>query len=769
MCPDKASKTGFPDQGPGRPSACLFPPLPADAARLLEGYGQLVDEVLDLKPKHRRELPENIRQLSHELTDERALGFAPKYMSDAASLSAYVSFFLPWNLYRLSRLLAGLELDLPDGAVCVDLGSGPLTMVQALWLAKPELRGRELRFFCVDRAGKPMRVGQDLFSRLAGPETPWRTELVQGGLGARLPAKASLLTAANVLNELGTRTGEGREERMAQGLSRQTNADARLLLVEPGTRTGGRLLSSLREELAEEGFVPLAPCTHVAECPMPGTAGKPWCHFQFGTVGVPQWLTRLSEEAGFRRRGVALSFLYAGRGAAARTPAGVRLISDVFELPDAGQLGRYGCAEAGLVLAAGDELALRRLPSGCLWQPRWPEEPARDAKSGALMLPVEGARGEGRAQRPQDLPQGRSQNADKPAQGRAAKGKKPKSPGMLKVRNMAVQAFREGQAGEGPAGGRKGRSKGEPQAARAEDGKAGGFGKPARKGHGKPRGQGSETPAPTGKPRPGKGRQEAPAGAAHGDEKPFDGRSAGKPSAKAKGHDAQSRGQTARQGDERPGKGRGGKAGQRSGDRFEGPRGQRDAGESGAARRKEHGPRGGEQARFGKQDAKGRQAKGSFGRQDSFAGAGRQDRGDWKPAGQAPKARGQAHGGRGAQDGTHAGGPGGGPHRGRKGGPAGQGRGPESGRREGHPRFQAKGPGAWRGAGAPAGRPGFDSRATREQSEYERQLREGQERSRRERGEPDVKDGREERGEQGRQSPRRGRKRGRGSGKGGGR
>jgi hypothetical protein len=94
-----------------------------------------------------------------------------------------------------------------------------------------------------------------------------------------------------------------------------------MLLVEPGTRTGGRLLSALRTELAEEGFMPLAPCTHVADCPMPGTTGKAWCHFQFGVVGAPQWLQRMSEDVGFRRRGLALESNGGGVGGSG---AGVR-------------------------------------------------------------------------------------------------------------------------------------------------------------------------------------------------------------------------------------------------------------------------------------------------------------------------------------------------------------------------------------------------------------------------------------------------------------
>lgn len=792
MCPDKPH--AFPSRGP-RPehgAACLFPPLADEAARQLEGYGEIVAQVLDLKPKHRRELPANIRQLSHELTDERAMGFAPKYMSDAASLSAYVSFFLPWNLYRLTRLLSGLELELPERAVCVDLGSGPLTVVQALWLARPELRGRELRFYCLDRAAKPMRVGQELFARLAGPDTPWRLELIQGGLGTRLPARADLLTAANVLNELGTRAGEGREERMALGLSRQAAKDARLLLVEPGTRTGGRLLSALRSELAEEGFAPLAPCTHAAECPMPGTTGKPWCHFQFGTAGSPRWLERLSEQAGFHRRGVALSFLYAARGEAARTPAGVRVISDIFELPGTGRSGRYGCAEAGLVLAAGGEQYLRGLPSGCLWRPRWPDAPERDLKSGALMISAGPVRGAGASE---GGPMRRGASEDRPARGNK------QTSGMLKVRDMALQAFRAAETEErSNMTERKGRARGradevpeERTGGRAKGQADEGGGASARSGRTKAHEAEAGQPK-SGEPRQGKERYARgqgkrfgePGGERQGSAGPKGGKPAGRPKARAKAHGkaAQAPGK-ATPGREGPARGKAGApfadqaaphdksrgkkfkpASDRSGDQGrESRQGRAGRGQDRFAR-DEHEQRGVRAGKGGKPGFKARSDKPGQGRAEAFSGPDRADRGGRKPG----KPGKPAQGGRADRFGDFSPRQGQAP-KGRKGAQAGADRSGEFGARPGGPRhFKGRGKGPARGHDVSAYAAGvrqlYDSRATREQLEYERQMREGQERGRRESGENDDRreqGGREERGQRGR-----GRGRGPGGSKGGG-
>ena len=116
----------------------------------LDRYGLFIRNALGLKAKHARQLPFEIRDLSATLTDERD-DFAPDYMTRPGPLAAYVHYFHPWNLYRLTRLFAGLPLTLPDNAIIADLGAGPLTVATALWLARPDLRRKPLRLLCLDR------------------------------------------------------------------------------------------------------------------------------------------------------------------------------------------------------------------------------------------------------------------------------------------------------------------------------------------------------------------------------------------------------------------------------------------------------------------------------------------------------------------------------------------------------------------------------------------------------------------------------------------
>ena len=314
---------------------------------------------------------------------------------------------------RQTRLFADLPIALPDNALVVDLGAGPLTVLQALWLARPELRRQKLRFVCLDRAGKSLRLGRDLF-RLLDPESPWDIRLEAEHLFKLPRARADLITAANVLNELSGGPGSRREPDLA-GLAGRLAAhlapDGSLLLVEPGTRLAARRLIELREILIEdERFVMASPCPHQTQCPMPGTGRKAWCHFGFDSQGAPAWLTHLSEAARLPKSRLHVSFVLAGRTLPRPDETQARVVSEAFPLPG-GERGQYACSVRGLTLLMG---WMRQ--SGELVRPVWPEADVVDKVSGALRVPMPGPDG-----KPHRGPQAR--HAKDAGDGRAAPGK----------------------------------------------------------------------------------------------------------------------------------------------------------------------------------------------------------------------------------------------------------------------------------------------------------------------------------------------------------
>ena len=394
-------------------SDMLFPRAGGELRAGQETLLDLIESCFPLAGRYRAHLGRDVLDLSRSLTDKRS-DRDDGYLGKPAALSAYLRYFLPWNVYRLSRLLPALPLALADGDAVTDLGSGPLTFPIALWLSRPELRSRSLEFRCLDRTGKVLEAGGTLFRALAGAESPWRIRTIRGSLGARVEGpKAALVVAANVLNELfwDDRSAVAEQaERKAVFLGALARDDGQVLIVEPGIPRSGEFVSALRDAFIGLGRSPLAPCPHAVACPMPGGRGKKWCHFAFGTEDASERLHRLSAAAAIPKERATLSFVLAGPASAEPASAAmakakavvaaaaaervlpddpdipVRIISDSFALPD-GSSGRYGCSRRGLTIVYGRRGTMEALESGTLIRLRTPSGPElRDPKTGALAL-----------------------------------------------------------------------------------------------------------------------------------------------------------------------------------------------------------------------------------------------------------------------------------------------------------------------------------------------------------------------------------------------
>lgn len=156
----------------------LFPPLSAAAREALERLPEALAKVRPLSAAHRRSLPEDVADLSRLLTTERGALNRP-YWSSPAFVSAYLYYFLPWNLLRLTRLLSGLPLPDPGAAVVpeseallLDAGSGPLTLPLALWLARPLWREAPVRVLGPGQRGSAPGIGQGAVQGLGRDSRP---------------------------------------------------------------------------------------------------------------------------------------------------------------------------------------------------------------------------------------------------------------------------------------------------------------------------------------------------------------------------------------------------------------------------------------------------------------------------------------------------------------------------------------------------------------------------------------------------------------------
>ncbi|MDR0408955.1 MAG: rRNA methyltransferase [Spirochaetaceae bacterium] len=391
----------------------LFPPLNIAARGALEKLFPAIDAAFPLKQRFLSELPKNIARLSAMLTKERA-ALKGGYMSDPALLHAYLRYFLPWNVFRLARLLPSLPLAALNSAAngspeIVDVGAGPLTLPVSLWIAFPELRAAPLRFVCVDKSGAALEAGKKLFSALAqqtgAAENHWQIKTRRAAFeespAASKENSAVLVCALNVCNELfqhipqaDTGALSERARKFTRSLLRLTGEGGRALVIEPGAPRPAQFLHFARQAFIEQGFTIEAPCPQTEKCPMHGgRRGQKWCHFNFDTKDAPEALNKISAQAFLPKEKVTLSFLLAAKkrkDKPEKDALNVRVISDAFSLPE-NKTGRYACSEEGLTLIRGSRTLVEKHRQGTFLRAKRPAKTLRDAKSGAFILDIEEA------------------------------------------------------------------------------------------------------------------------------------------------------------------------------------------------------------------------------------------------------------------------------------------------------------------------------------------------------------------------------------------
>ncbi len=402
----------------------LFENLPPDAQKIVNDFDDVVQSVRPLSSKQFLHLPEDIRGLSHRLTDERSRRRAG-YLNETAALTAYVRYFQWWNLVRLTRLFAGLGeecFSVPDDGVCLDVGSGPLTVPIALWLARPELRAKKLTWYCLDYSQNALAFGEDMFLAVAARTIaaaaartgtaaevrtvaartsassepcgeadaersggcPWKIVRVKGELGTQIRRRADFISCANMFNEAVQLSGKPPEftaKKAAAELSGYAAAGARIFVVEPGIPPAARFLFALRDALFRKNCTVLAPCPRGMQravspeagtgssCPMDARRGGKWCHFVFAAECAPAKLLKLSAVARLPKERAALSFLLVQTESAGSSAAAGRAAEKCFAV-NRSSVNRSAGTRSAAPAAPSGSIELRvasdpiRLPGG---------------------------------------------------------------------------------------------------------------------------------------------------------------------------------------------------------------------------------------------------------------------------------------------------------------------------------------------------------------------------------------------------------------------
>lgn len=347
--------------------------IPADALDIMENFDSIVQSVRPLNSKQLQQLPHNIKEFSHQLTDQRGsrrLG----YMNEAIQLSVYTRYYLWWNLVRQVRLFSNMDgsaFPSKDEVIALDIGTGPLTVVTALWLARPELRTKKITWYVMDVSQNSMKAGEDIFLSVAAKTKtePWKIIRVKGSFGTHINQKADFITCGNAMNEMEQASDmppEYKSKKLYEQLKTYASPDCKYLMVEPGVPKSARLLSLFRTRFIKDGFNVQAPCPHAGECPMNGFKAytgsqNKWCNFAFSTEDAPKKLLKLSDMAKLPKERAVLSFISAVPGNTlvnAKSSAKpskepgtltLRIASDPLKLPG-WQTGFYACSELGLTL-----------------------------------------------------------------------------------------------------------------------------------------------------------------------------------------------------------------------------------------------------------------------------------------------------------------------------------------------------------------------------------------------------------------------------------
>ena len=412
----------------------------------ISGLLKIIEELFPIPGRFRQNLPYDVADLSRLLTADRGERDSG-YLNRPNMLSAYLRYFLPWNVFRLLALFSlktgnqpGTERQniipaLSDGDAITDLGSGPLTLPIALWIAFPQLHTVKLEFRCVDKSSAVLDAGYKLFKALCaasegsppGNSAGWKIKTIHDSIEAPIRGKpAKLVTAVNVFNEIFT--GMQRNaiikdaEKAASNLCRLSADNGYILVVEPGNPQGGAFISALRNAMKHKGKNPIAPCPHLKQCPFPGISTAPsaahtrgtkakWCHFAFITDTAPDFLHNLSIEAGIPKERASFSFLLAGPAdlkhinhnsetvnlkrihhntSSALNSLCIRIVSDTFPVPFAKSgLGCYGCSEKGMVLVTGNRTHFNSVTHGSLLTLPIPKSEQYDPKTGALIVQLD--------------------------------------------------------------------------------------------------------------------------------------------------------------------------------------------------------------------------------------------------------------------------------------------------------------------------------------------------------------------------------------------
>jgi len=261
-----------------------------------------------------------VTRLSHMFTKERQLLERP-YLEDRELASAYLHYFLPVNLAKVSLLLDEMpEPDMTNRFSVLDVGAGPATGGLAVldWWHRKESQA-ELEVTAVDASPTALRQGQRLWSMVcqAGGIAKAQLECCEGDIGrnpcferVRSKSPFDVIILANSLNEIanGSQDPIAAKTKLLSRLLGVLVPHGTLMIVEPALRETSRALYHVRDRLVQDGRCTVySPCLHEHECPALVNPHD-WCHEE-RTWEPPETIHAIDNQVGFIKDALKFSYL----------------------------------------------------------------------------------------------------------------------------------------------------------------------------------------------------------------------------------------------------------------------------------------------------------------------------------------------------------------------------------------------------------------------------------------------------------------------------
>lgn len=270
---------------------------------------------------------------------------------------------------RVRRALRGE----PGTALKVlDLGAGCGAMSLGILVAAATLSGAgveggnpdgaEVALYLADVDARALAIAKGACARLAqtlGVRCSIHTAVTRfgGAAPSKLPADwpmADLVVMGSVLNELSAEAAQGVLALAAQRCA----PGGAVVVIEPALRGSARALQALRNEMiARLGWHVVAPCTHLAPCPMMASE-RDWCHWETPYV-LPPLTGEVARVTGLRDGAMKYAYVvalphrvpYAASAQPCGDDAAPTALLRIVDRPRAskGKLELLACGASGLV------------------------------------------------------------------------------------------------------------------------------------------------------------------------------------------------------------------------------------------------------------------------------------------------------------------------------------------------------------------------------------------------------------------------------------